>query len=88
MTSLAAGLILGFLLSTAYGAGFHLYMGGPARRIAIYLIAAWLGFAVGQISGDLLQINLLKLGALHLVAASVGSWAAVILSWWLSRDDL
>jgi hypothetical protein len=88
MTSIAAGLILGFLLSTAYGAGFHLFMGGPARRIAIYLAAAWVGFAIGQISGDLLQISLLKLGALNLVTASAGSWAAVVFSWWLTRDDI
>jgi hypothetical protein len=87
MTSIAAGLILGFLLATAYGAGFHLFLGGPARRIAVFLAAAWIGFAVGQITGDLLQINLLKLGAVHLLAASVGSWTAIILSWWLSRDD-
>jgi hypothetical protein len=87
MTSLAAGLILGFLLATAYGAGFHLLMGGPARRIAVFLIAAWIGFAAGQITGDLLQISWFKLGAVHLLAASVGSWTAVILSWWLSRDD-
>lgn len=86
MSGIASGLILGFLLATSYGAGFHFLMGGPARRIILYLFAAWVGFMIGHIAGDLLQITLLKLGALHLFSASLGAWIALIASWWLARD--
>jgi hypothetical protein len=82
----ASGLVLGFLMATAYGAGFHFILGGPARRIILYLLAAWLGFALGHILGDWFGIELLKLGAVHLFAASLGAWIALIASWWLSRD--
>jgi hypothetical protein len=79
----ASALVLGFLLATAYGAGFHFLVGGPARRLFVYILAAWLGFIAGHIIGDVLNIEFLKLGALHLFTASLGSWLALIGSWWL-----
>lgn len=81
MTTIASGLVLGFLLSTIYGATFHLIVGGAPRKLLLYALASWVGFAVGHFVGDLLGIELLKLGAIHLLAASVGSWLALILSW-------
>jgi uncharacterized membrane protein len=87
MSGIASGLILGFLLATSYGAGFHFLLGGPARRIILYLFAAWVGFIIGHIVGDLLQIDLLKLGAIHLFSASLGAWIALLTSWWLARDE-
>lgn len=83
----AAGLILGFFLSTAYGAGFHLIFGGPTRRILLYIIAAWLGFLLGHFIGDLLNIELLKLGVLHLFSASLGAWIALLVSWWIVKRE-
>lgn len=83
----ASGMILGFLLATAYGAGFHLLMGGPAKRILLYVLAAWIGFAIGHFLGDMLNLELLKLGALHLFSASLGAWIALIASWWLTAHE-
>lgn len=85
MSGAASGVVLGFLLATAYGAAFHLLLGGPARRIALYLIAAWVGFIIGQFAGSLLGIDLLKLGSINLLSASIGSWLALLVSWWLAR---
>jgi hypothetical protein len=87
MSGIASGLILGFLLATSYGAGFHFLLGGPARRMILYLFAAWIGFIMGHIVGDLLQIDLLKLGAIHLFSASLGAWIALLTSWWLAHDE-
>jgi hypothetical protein len=86
MSGAASGLVLGFLLATAYGAGFHVVLGGPARRILLYLGAAWIGFILGHFLGDLLNIELFKLGAVHLFSASLGAWIALIASWWLGRQ--
>lgn len=83
----AAGLILGFFLSTAYGAGFHLIFGGPVRRILLYIVAAWLGFLLGHFIGDLLNIELLKLGVLHLFSASLGAWIGLLVSWWIVKRE-
>ncbi len=83
----ASALILGFFIATAYGAGFHLLMGGGARRLLLYVGASWLGFALGHLVGDVLNINLLKLGALHLFSASLGAWIALIVSWWFVANE-
>ena len=87
MVGIASALVLGFLLATAYGAGFHLLLGGPARRIVLYVLASWLGFVVGHFLGDLLNIEWFKLGVLHLFTASIGSWIALIASWWLASYE-
>lgn len=87
MSGTAAGLVLGFLLATAYGTGFHFIMGGPARHILLYVLSAWIGFIIGHFLGDLLQIQLLKLGALYLFSASLGAWIALFASWWLVRHE-
>lgn len=83
----ASSLILGVLMATAYGAAFHFIVGGPARRLLFYIFAAWVGFALGHIAGNALNIGLLKLGALNLFSASIGSWAALIIGWWLVNPD-
>jgi len=84
MNGTASSIVLGFLLSTAYGTLFHVLIGGPARRLILYLIASWLGFAIGHFLGDILLIDWLQLGPLNLLSASVGSWAALFGSWWLA----
>lgn len=83
----AAGLVLGFLLATIYGAGFHLIFGGPIRRILAYLFAAWLGFFVGHFIGDFLNFELLKLGKIHLASASIGAWLFLLAVWWLVGQE-
>ena len=87
MTINASGIILGFLLATVYGAAFHVIMGGPARRIILYILAAWVGFAAGHFVGDLINMEFLKLGVLHLFSASLGAWIALVASWWLTAHE-
>ncbi len=84
MSGTASSIVLGFLLATAYGTLFHLLIGGPARRLFLYVIASWLGFAAGHFIGDALLLDWFKLGPLNLLAASIGSWLALFGSWWLA----
>jgi hypothetical protein len=83
----ASGVVLGILLASIYGAAFHLIFGGPIRRIVLYLFAAWLGFFIGQFVGDFLNLELLKIGKIHLVSASVGSWIVLFLTSWLVGQE-
>jgi uncharacterized membrane protein YeaQ/YmgE (transglycosylase-associated protein family) len=80
MSGTATGLVLGFLLATAYGAAFHLLLGGPPRKLVLYVLAAWVGFVLGHFVGDFLGFELLKLGVLHLFSASLGAWIALFAS--------
>lgn len=83
----ASGFVLGFLLASAYGAIFHLVFGGSIRRIFLYLAAAWAGFFIGQLAGDFLNFELLKLGKIHLVSASAGAWLMLLAAHWLAGQQ-
>lgn len=87
MEGSAAALILGFLIASAYGALFHFIFGGTLRRLPVYLVAAWIGFVAGHLFGDFLGIDLLKLGRLYLLPASIGSWLALLIAWWLFGQE-
>jgi uncharacterized membrane protein YeaQ/YmgE (transglycosylase-associated protein family) len=80
-------LLLAFSLATLYGAGFHLVQGGGSRRLALYLLAGWLGFTLGHFVGDALGITVLKVGALNMFSASVGSLVALLAARWLATSD-
>ncbi len=71
-------LIFACLLATLIGAGFHLVVGGSGRRLALYLLAAWVGFAVGHLVGVVLQINIINVGTLRAVSAAFGALIALI----------
>lgn len=72
-TGIATAVILGALLSTAYGALFHLIMGGNFRQMLNYLAAAWVGFILGHFIGQLIGFEFYKLGTVYLASASLGS---------------
>ncbi len=69
--------LLAFTLATLYGAAFHVWQGGSARRLALYLMAGWLGFIIGHFGGDALNIHLLQVGPLNAFSATIGSLIAL-----------
>jgi len=77
-------LFLGLVLSSLYGALFHLWRGGHAGRLLLYLILSWLGFWIGQFLGNLMNISFDILGQLHVVSASLGSIVFLLVGYWLS----
>lgn len=78
--------VLGFLIATLYGAGFHVISGGDVRRLALFFLASWIGFALGHITGDLLEIELLDVGPLNMLNATVGAVVALIAARILTRQ--
>lgn len=72
-TGIATAVILGALVSTAYGALFHLIMGGNFRQMINYLAAAWIGFVLGHFIGQIIGFESYKLGTVYLASASIGS---------------
>lgn len=68
----------GFILATLIGAVFHLIVGGDARRLALFLIAGWIGFAVGHAVGVAFHINVLNIGVLRIFTASLGALIALL----------
>lgn len=76
-------LLLGLILSTLYGALFHLIVGGNPLRLLFFIIAAWLGFWGGQWLANALQWSLVDVGELHIDAATFGSICGMLISFWL-----
>ncbi len=78
--------VFGFILATLFGAGFHLLVGGDARRLALFLLAGWVGFGLGQLVGVMFSINLFNVGTLHIATAALGAIMALVASHLLTSD--
>lgn len=81
-------LIFSFILATLYGSVTHLVVGGDARRLALLLLAGWLGFALGQMLGELLSFSAMTIGQVHLGSATVGAGIALVVIWFFTRPHL
>ena len=82
-------VLFGVLISTLYGAAFHLWRGGNLSKLSLYIIASWIGFWIGHGMGGWMDVSFLDLGPLHLGMATMGSllfiWMASLLD--PHRDD-
>ncbi len=79
--------IFAFMLATMYGLGFHVLMGGNARRLVLFVATSWLGFLLGQYIGGYLNIALLKIGLVHLLPASIAAAALLIFAHMLTAES-
>lgn len=77
--------LLGLLLSTLYGAGFHLWRGGGAGKLLLYMALAWIGFWLGDGLAELMGWNILKVGPLHVGPATLLAFVALFFGAWLSK---
>ncbi|HEY5571788.1 MAG TPA: hypothetical protein VIK64_02135 [Anaerolineales bacterium] len=80
-------LLFGFLISTLYGAVFHLWRGGGAGRLSLYLISAWIGFWAGHLLADRTGWTFASIGPLHLGMATLLSVIFLFTGHWLSLVD-
>lgn len=78
--------IFGFILATLFGAGFHILVGGDVRRLALFLLAGWIGFGIGHLVGVLFSVNILNIGTLRVATATVGAIMALISAHLLTTD--
>lgn len=64
-------------MATLYGAIFHLIRGGDVRRLAIYMLAGWIGFLLGQMVGMMTEFPFFNIGPIHMVTATLGALIAL-----------
>lgn len=84
MSFFSPGLALAAILATVYGAVFHLWRGGGYDHLARYLLAAWVGFALGQAVGWLIGWPVGLVGQVYVLEGTLGSAICLVLMSWLS----
>jgi hypothetical protein len=77
ITLVTPSLLLSLLISVAYASLFHLWWGRSSRHLIVLVLAAVVGFGVGQFVGTLVRLPALQIGEVHLVEATVGAWLAL-----------
>jgi len=80
-------ILIGIVISTLYGAAFHLWRGGNLFRLILYLILSWIGFWIGHTLGNFWGCTFGSLGLLSLGAATIGAVATLGIGYWLSLID-
>ncbi len=81
-------LLLGLLISTLYGAAFHLWRGGSIWRLLLYLVLGWAGFWLGHFLAVQLGWTFGSLGQLRLGMATVFSALFLFVGYWLSLVEV
>jgi hypothetical protein len=80
-------IVFSFFLATLFGSLMHLWRGGNLFRLLLYLIFSWVGFFGGHLLAELLSINFLDVGTIHLGFGILGSIAFLGIGYWLSLLD-
>jgi hypothetical protein len=81
-------LLLGFVLSTLLGAGFHAVRGGSGGKLLLDLVLGWIGFWLGQLAAVRLGFTLGSLGSLHLALAIPVGLVFLFVGNWLSPVEV
>lgn len=80
-------LIFSVFLAALFGSLLHLWRGGSLWRLVLYLALSEIGFFVGHYMDEILSINFINLGSIHLGFGILGSLALLGLGYWLSLVD-
>jgi hypothetical protein len=76
-------LLLATLIGAIFGTLFHLWRGKRVLDVPVYLLTGVVGFGLGQALGDLLGMNIILIGSIHIVEATIVSWLSLFLIYWL-----
>jgi hypothetical protein len=83
-TVLSPAFTVGAILATLYGATVHMILGGDGRRLAATIVAAWVGFWIGQAIAQIMELHVMSLGSLNVLSASLGALLAAVMTVFLS----
>lgn len=83
LSQVPPALILALLVASAYAALYNLWRNGSPRDLGFCLIAAWVGFALGQAAGWLLHFDWGMIGSLYMIEGTLLAWVMLLLMNWL-----
>ncbi len=79
-------LVLSLVLASAYAAGVYLWQGRGLRDLLFFWLAAVIGFAAGQVVGQVLNLVPWTIGQVHVVEATVLAFFFLIMARWLRQE--
>lgn len=80
-------VLLGIFTPIFLGAVFHLWRGGAAWRLGLYIILALAGFWLAHFTAQRFEWQFLKVGGLQMGVGTVGSLIFMGLGHWLSNKE-
>ena len=83
LSQVSPAMLLATLVASAYAALYNLWRNGSPRDLGFCLIAAWVGFALGQAAGWLLHFDWGMIGSLYMLEGTLLAWAMLWLMNWL-----
>ncbi|KAF0112520.1 MAG: hypothetical protein FD147_116 [Chloroflexi bacterium] len=83
-----ASIILGTLIASIFGCGFHFWRGGGFKWLILFNIFSFLGFWIGHLLGSLINWHFIKLGPINLGMAILGTILLLFGGYWLSMASL
>ena len=81
-------LLFGIILSTLYGALYHLWRGGSRKKRLLFVILAWLGFWGGHWLGSVLDWTFAAIGPLNVGMATLVAGLFLAVGDWLSQVEI
>ena len=77
--------VLSIVVASLYGGLFHLMRGEKLADFVLYWLTALVGFGLGQVLGNNLHLDILMIGQVHILEASVLCWLGLIVVKWLRQ---
>jgi hypothetical protein len=79
-------ILLSLILASAYAIVFHLLKGRTLRDLLFLWLAAVVGFASGQVAGQILNLIPWTIGEIRIVEGTIVSVLFLIVARWLMQD--
>ncbi len=76
-------LVLSLILASIYAGAFHVFKGKTLVELPIFWAVSLIGFAIGEFGAQILHLDFLLIGELHVVEASMISIACLFIARWL-----
>jgi hypothetical protein len=80
------GLVLSLLLVSAYAAAFYLWQGHRWRDLPFFWLAAAIGFATGQLTGQRLNLIPWTIGEVRIVEGTLVALLFLAMARWIMQE--
>lgn len=81
---MSPSVLLSLVIATCYGCGFHALFGRRLWQWPLFWGAAVAGFFAGYVGGIVVGLEALRVGSVPLLAATLGAFAGLGLTWYFS----